>query len=994
MQIRLMHNLKVFFLCLLGLMLFSFKIEENSSFSDPHAEAMAQKDRWIRKTISRMSLEEKIAQFFMVAVYSNKDEAHRKEIEKLVTEQKVGGLIFFQGGPGRQAEMTNHYQSLAELPLLVSIDGEWGLSMRLDSTMKFPKQITLGAIQDNQLIYEMGRAIGEQCRTMGIHVNLAPVVDVNNNPNNPVINYRSFGEDKYNVALKGLAYAQGLQDAGVLAVAKHYPGHGDTDKDSHKTLPVIKHDMQRLQDLELYPFKLLFKNDVGGVMAAHLYIPAIDSTPNLAVSVSKKATTGLLKEELGFEGLVFSDALNMKGVSNYFEPGEVDAKAFIAGNDILLFSVDVKTGIRKIVEAVEADEIDEREIDSRLKKVLQYKFDLGLLEEGDSVRTEGLMEKLHPLRHQLIRKQLYQKAMTLVDNRDGMVPLQALGKKSFAAVALNAQGDQRFHRELSQIAEVNAHSLDVFASPASYENVRKSIADEDMVVISVHDMSWWASKDYGVGMTARNFIRQMSKEKDVILVLFGSPYAAKFFDYLPTVVVAYEENETTQELAARGLIGDFPFEGFLPVTAGSEARYGSGQKLRTGGSRMPYDFPENQGMNPQFLDSIELIVQEALDAKATPGCEVLVARNDKIVYHRAFGHHTYEDASAVKRNDLFDLASITKIAATTLSVMKLFDEGELSLEDQVGSHLDHLADTEIGKITIKDILMHQAGLKSWIPFYLRTVKDETVFDMIYCDDTTGGYCIRVANELYIRADYPDTIWNRIVESGIRSHKRYLYSDLGMYLLKAIIEQKTEMPLDEFVQRTFYGPMALERIGFNPLENGFELDEIIPTEHDRVFRDQVVHGYVHDPGAAMMGGVGGHAGLFATAGDLAEVMRMLLNYGSYGDLRLIKPSTVDYFTTNQTNLSRRGIGFDKPEPDKDKINPAAEEASLSAFGHLGFTGTVTWADPENELIYVFLSNRIHPTAENKKLLDMNIRTRIQSLIYKSLVQAPRNPVGYN
>ena len=953
-------------------------------------EYLVQRSAWVDSVFNNLSPRQRIAQFFMVAAYSNQNQQHVENIAGLIEAHQIGGVIFFQGSPKKQVEMTNYFQSKSKVPLMISIDAEWGLNMRLDSTIEFPRQLTLGAIKDNDLIYEMGKEIGRQCKRMGIHVNLAPVVDVNNNPNNPVINDRSFGEEKYNVALKSLAYMQGLQDAGVIACAKHFPGHGDTDKDSHKTLPVINHSRKRLHEIELYPFKILINSGVKSIMAAHLKVPALDDSENIATSLSRKVTTELLKDSLKFRGLVFSDALNMKGVSQFFEPGEVDVRAFIAGNDVLLFSQDVPTGIEKIIQAIDAGKISQDEVDERTKKILAAKFDLGL-SSYRPVDLRNVTSHLNSSKAKTLKKNLFGKAITVVANSAGLLPLKDFGDRNIATVSIGTSEKNQFQKSMDIYSEFTHFQIEKEAGSTQFANLYKSLDVHDTIFLSVENMSRYASRGYGLTENTKEFIEKISQEKTVILTLFGSPYSLKYFQKNETIIVAYENNFITQNAAVQVIAGALKPTGRLPVSVGEKFDFGDGHSIFDLG-RIKIAAPEDFGIESSWLNGIDSIAQEAMEMEATPGCQIVVLKNASIIYNRAFGFHTYEKVTPCKPTDLYDLASITKIAATTISLMYLFETGKLDLEKTVADYLPELSDSiyTTGNLQLKKMLTHQSGLSGWIPFYQATIPD-SIYDQYYCNDTFGGFEFQVTDSLFMIEDYKDSIWKELNMSYINPNPKYVYSDLGYYIFQEIIQKITDVPSDVFVKSVFYDPMNLERVCFKPLEI-YPISRVVPTELDTVFRKSLVHGYVHDPGAAMLGGVGGHAGLFSNAVDLAALMQMLLNGGVYGGKRFLNEETIDFFTSKQNQNCRRGLGFDKPETDPGKGSPCCDEAPASVFGHSGFTGTCVWADPENDLIYVFLSNRVHPDANNWKLVRKDIRTRIQTVLYQAIEKSKSSNEG--
>lgn len=936
---------------------------------------------WADSVFSTLSADERIAQLFMVAAYSNKDKAHIAEVKELVDKYKIGGLIFFQGGPVRQAILSNCYQSCAKVPLLIAMDAEWGLAMRLDSTTKFPRQMTLGAIQNDSLIYDMGVEIARQTKRLGMQVNFAPDIDINNNPLNPVIGNRSFGENKYNVTNKALMYMKGMQDNHILACGKHFPGHGDTDSDSHKTLPTIKSSRARLDSLELFPFKKLIDQGLGSIMVAHLSIPALDTTPNQASTLTKKIVTGLLQDTLGFKGLIFTDALNMKGVSKFYKPGEASVKALIAGNDILLFPEDVPTGIAEIKAAILRGEITQEEIDKHCMKLLLVKQWCGL-NHYQKIKIKNLTEDLNTPKAELINRKLAEYSLTLLQNKNDILPLQYLDTLKIASLSLGYKELNIFQTTLSNYSPIGHFGVDKDAKQESFDSILTALKNYNLVIVHLNNTNNKPDKDFGITPQSISMLKAVIKQNKVIVNVAANPYILAKLDSLQfadAVIMSYEDNDFSSSYAAQLIFGGLASSGKLPVTASSYFKVGTG--LETKVIRFKYSIPEEVGANSIALNKIDSIVQKGIKDKVYPGCQVLIAKNGKVIYQKSFGYHTYENKINVKNDDLYDIASITKIAASTISLMKLKDELRILLDEQLCYYLPELSGSNKQNIVLREMLTHQAGLKDWIPFWTKTVnKDGTYKDGIYNKTPNDFYTKRVADDLYINKNYEDTIYKQITESPLKESGKYLYSDLGYYYLKKIIEKETQSALNIYVQNTFYAPLGLSTMGYKPVAR-FSMDRIVPTEFDAKFRKQLIHGDVHDQGAAMLGGVGGHAGLFSDANDLAVIMQLFMNKGEYGGVRYIDTATVSEFTKCQyCKDNRRAIGFDKPEMNPDKDSPVCGCVSYLSFGHAGFTGTLAWADPSNQLIYIFLSNRVYPDAEDNKLAKSGIRTKIQEVIY--------------
>lgn len=976
----------VFILCCIALSFVSGSMDNAVLVEDPLvSKDKTDQNNWVDSVFQNLTVDERLGQLFMVAAYSNKDQRHIDEISTLVKNENLGGLIFFQGGPDRQARLTNYYQALSKTPLFIAMDAEWGISMRLDSIADFPKAMTLGAIQNTDLIYDMGTEMARQFKELGMHINFAPVVDVNSNPDNPVIGYRAFGENKKAVAAHAVAYMKGLQDHGVIANAKHFPGHGDTESDSHYSLPVINHPEQRIWDIDLYPYQELFKEELMSVMVAHLNIPSLDNTGKTPTSLSKKVVTDLLQKRMNFQGLIFTDALNMKGVASTNAPGEVDVKALLAGNDVLLYSQDVPKAKALIKQAIADGKISEEEVSRRVKKILKAKYKVGL-NQYRPIKTHGLIDRLNSSKTDAIREQLYAEAITVASNKGELLPFKDLDLKKFASLTIGGDGKE-FQKSLGKYAGFDHFEIDKAGSESSHYNLIKKLEDYDVVVVGLMGVTNSPRRAFGIAPGDIDLLRKLEERQKVVTVLFGNAYASKFLDGLGHVVFAFENNDLTQNIAPQVLFGGRPGMGILPVSVSQQYRFGVGGYLE-GLKRLSYGSPESVGLNGEILDQIDAVAEKAIRIQATPGANVLVVKNGKVVFERSYGQLEYKSSPKVNSETVYDLASITKVLATTQAVMFLESRGELDMNKTLGDYLPELRGTNKANLQLKDVMAHEAGLKAYIPHYVKTVQSGQWRGDYYKPSSAPGFSRPVSNDMYAIDGLRDSIWSWTVKSDLLPKKggrnSYVYSDLTMYFMQGVVERVVNQPLNEFLEQNFYKPLGLETMTFNPFEK-MSLDNIAPTENDVAFRKRQVHGYVHDPGAAMFGGVAGHAGLFGKANDLAVMMQMMLNGGYYGDVSLLDPETIKDFTKRQSNQSRRGWGWDKPEPEKDKGGSAGKLAPKSTFGHTGFTGTCVWADPENELIYVFLSNRVYPEAENTKLLREGIRTDIHDIIYQAMAK---------
>jgi beta-N-acetylhexosaminidase len=937
-------------------------------------------NKWVDSVYQTLTEDEKIAQLIMIAAFSQRDSSHYKELECAVREQKVGGLIIFKGNPTRQAALTNYYQSLAKVPLLIGVDGEWGVGMRLDSVQVFPRQMVLGAARNEELAYQMGVAVGNQCKRMGIHINFAPDVDVNNNPKNPVINDRSFGESRVWVSKLGIQYAKGMQDQQVLACAKHFPGHGDTETDSHYGLPVVKGDRKRLDSLELYPFTKMIEGGVMSVMTAHLNVPALDTTLNTPSSLSKQIVTGLLKEEMGFKGIVVTDALNMKGANEFLKPGEVTAKALAAGNDLMEFVEDVNASISMIKEYVAKGEITPEQIERSCKKILLAKYWAGL-NEYKPIDLQNLTEDLNCCNSDLLAKQIIKEGIVITKNEDKIIPVQNPELYQTAVVAVGTNLLTPFQEMCMNYIHADYFSIDKNEMAPAWDTLFAQLKNYNLIVLSLQNTSRFVANKLGLKPLQIDFINKvLAVDKKVILVNHGNPYILDQFTGIRNCIVAYEDLEPNNRLSAEVLFGAIAAKGVLPVTVNANNKMGEGLHYETLG-RFEYIEPQEMDIPNNQFAQIDSIVLDAIAQKATPGAQVWVAREGKVVYQKSFGYQTYDSAVNVKNYHLYDVASLTKILATTVAVMHLYDEHKIRLEATLGEYLPELAGTNKEHLLVSDVLLHQAGLVPFVPFYKKTLADGKPNNILYAEVPDSNYSTMVGQNLYLHKDYTPFLWEEIRRTEVKKPGDYVYSDIGFILLRKVVEHQSGMPFEIYLQKNIYGPLNLANLTFNPLVKT-NPEWLIPTEDDSIFRQQRVWGTVHDQTAAMLGGISGHAGIFASANDVGIIMQMLVNGGTYGGKRILKESTVTLFTKKQQKTSRRGLGFDKPETDPKKATPAGKLASPLAFGHTGFTGTCAWADPKYNLVYVFLSNRVQPSAENKKLANMDVRTRIQDVIYEA------------
>ena len=947
--------------------------------------------QWVDSVFNQLSAEERIGQLFTIITYG--EQARKNEILSLVKNQHVGGIIFLKGTTGEQADITNAAQKNAKVPLLISIDGEWGLAMRLANTTQFPRNMTLGAIQNDSLLYRYGQEVARQCREMGIHINYAPDIDINTNPENPVIGIRAYGEDPQLVAQKGIMYSRGLESGNVLSVAKHFPGHGDTSTDSHYTLPVISHNRERLNKYELEPFRQYIDSGLSGMMIAHLNIPALDTIKQPS-SLSKAVATDLLQDSLGFTGLIFTDGLAMKGV---VDEKDYAVRALAAGNDILLGPANPIKEFDAVKKAVEEGRLSQDDIDRKCKKVLAYKYLLNA-NNVQPIVLDSLLDRLNTPRADWLNRKLHAASVTILKN-DSLLPLKQLDKQKIAAVSIGGGANNPFHKALELYDDIKCINV---ADADGLLKVKKELEPYNTLIISVHSTKGNAS-------TA---IRSVSKDKKTILTFFTTPYRMPVYkdaiEASAGVVLAYENTNYAQEYAAQGIFGGNAVNGKIPVTV--KDLFKAGEGIETPKTRLGYNRPEEVGIESEKLNNIEHIVREGLDKKAYPGCQLLIAKDGVVIYNRSFGYFDYSKKEAVTNNAIYDLASMTKGIGTAPAIMKLYDEKKITLGTPLGTHVAQLKGTDKEKITVREALLHETGLASFLAYYMDAIDkksytgsmfsyrrtlthtaqfDETTwartdykFKKNMVSDTRKQGFVSLADGLFVNENYSDTIVADIVKSKLRARKTYLYSCLNFILLKEAVEDIAKTDLDTYLQQNFYRKLGSTTLTYNPLSK-FKKSNIVPTEKDDFLRKQELRGYVHDEAAAFSGGISGNAGLFSNANDIAKICQLFLNEGTYGDERFLSERTCQLFTKTKSSTSRRGLGFDRPEMKTDKPSPCSISSPASTYGHTGFTGTCFWVDPDNNLVFIFLSNRITPKRTHKELMKLDIRPRIQEEIYNAL-----------
>ncbi|MND59215.1 putative lipoprotein YbbD precursor [compost metagenome] len=933
---------------------------------------------WVDSVFRTLTPDQKLGQLMMITAYSRADRSQVGRIEELIKYYHIGGLMFAQGGPQRQVNMVNYYQSRATIPLLISMDAEWGLSMRLDSTISFPRQMTLGAITDDKLIYEFGKEMARQLRRVGATMSFSPVLDINSNQWNPVISTRSFGSDKHEVTKRSIQYMKGLQDGGVIACAKHFPGHGDTDDDSHTSLPTLFRSVATMDSVELYPYKQLIPAGLMGVMVGHINVPAYDKSGNPA-SQSYNLCSTLLKNQIGFKGLVITDDLNMKAANGNFSSTESAVKSLIAGNDILLNPESIPATVAGIKTAIQRGRLSWIEIDAKVKKVLAAKYAVGL-NLRTPLDTKNVIADIKTNDAKYLNYELVKNSLTLVRNQKSLLPIVDVEKQKIAAVSIGAELDNSFLNTLARYGPVQRYNVWMNDEDSSYNSLLKSLTGVQTIIIGLHSIDTNVKDNFAISENARKLIVQLSKTSNVILTVFGNPYCITNFDYVPAILIGYDDNSLARNLAAQAIMGGIGLSGKLPVTVGVGFKKGDG--VTTKATRLEYAMPEAAGIKTSDLNKIDSIALDGVNKQAYPGCVVLVAKDGKVIYEKAFGFHTYDKLIPEQTTDVFDLASITKIAATTQGIMRLYEQGRIDMDNSFGTYVPAARNYDKSGILLKNLMTHQAGLTPMVAFHNHLSGDE------YEYDSTANFPIRVAQDFYLRKGFFEKVMlPRMLASRLNTPGKYVYSDLSMYFMQQVLQDVSGQKLQDYVALNFYKPLGLSTMCFNPRYH-LPLNRLIPTENDKWFRHQLLLGDVHDPGAAMSGGVAGHAGLFSTANDLAVLMQMLLNGGIYGGQQYFRPETIQKFIAYQNpTISRRGLGFDKPEVSMKErsYGATAKEVSDDTFGHTGFTGTCVWSDPKYNLTYVFLSNRVCPDADNNKLGGMGIRPKIHQVVYDAILK---------
>ena len=968
---------------------------------------------WVDSVFNALSPDERIAQLIWIDVSSGEDLKKQFHVAELVRKYNFGGLIFFSGTAVKQVELINYFQTQSKTPLIVAMDAEWGAAMRLDDVQPFPYNLTMGAASSDQTIWNCAAEMAQQLKRVGVQISLGPVADINSEPLNPIIGIRSFGTSRYEVTRKSIAYMKGLQENGIIAVAKHFPGHGDTKSDSHFTLPLIPASRQRLDSLELFPFKRLAAEGIGGIMTAHLMVPALNSKNDSPSSLSRSAVEGVIRKEWNYQGLIITDAMNMGGVTGYGEPAKNDVLALQAGNDVIEFPVDPEITFKAVKEAIQNKELTEEEINLKCRRVLAAKFLTGL-SHRQPLKLAGLLNDLNSENALLSQRQVIESSLTLLENRNRLIPFLRLDTLRIAALSIGSSVVTPFQKMVGKYTRVDYFNLSDDFTENEANEVIKALEGYNLVVTAIHSLYECRnrptfklntpildkqSSSYGVTDNLRKLLLHVSALPRSTFVFFANPFAIgelKDFGHPGGLLIAYQNTSVTQELAAQLLFGGIACGGKLPVALGNSYPVGTGLKIDFP-IRLKYTIPEEVGLNStKFNRSVDSIVNNALIKKAFPGCNVLIAKDGKIIFQKAYGFHTYEARVPSQLDDLYDLASVTKVAGALPAIMKLNEEGKYILDEKFSTYWSDwrkgfLHPSNKSDITVRELLAHQAGLVPYLPFWKESVKGNNLSTNWYRADHSDAFDLEVTPGMYLKPGFKKHVYKAIRKSPLETRGKYVYSCLSFIIAPEVISRLAGMKYTEYLDKNFYRPLGATTVTYSP-SHKFSDDQIVPTEYDGIFRKRLIHSSVHDEASAVLGGISGNAGLFASANDLAKIIQMYVQFGTYGGKEYLKRSTIEEFNRVQypQNNNRRGLGFDKPLIDNQKFDKAnsypCPAVSPQSFGHSGFTGTFFWADPTNGLIYIFLSNRVNPTRENNKLSDLNVRTEILQLVYEQLSNA--------
>jgi beta-N-acetylhexosaminidase len=913
---------------------------------------------WVESTLKRLSLEEKVAQLVFpstLGIYYAQDSDPWREIEKYVSKRGVGGLVLSVGDVYEYALLVNKLQKAADVPLLIGGDFEYGAAMRVHRATTFPRAMAIGATRNPGYAYEVGRVTAVEGRALGIHQNYAPTIDVNNNPKNPVINTRSYGDDVKLVTEMGSAFVRGTQDGGMIATVKHFPGHGDTDVDTHLGLVTLNFDKQHFESIEFPPFRAAIKAGAKSVMVGHISLPAYDTGKGIPATVSPRIMTDLLRKDFGFDGLVVTDAMRMRGVASKYGPGEASVLAIKAGTDIVLMPADIDLAIDAIVAAVKRGEISEQRIDASVRRVLQTKQGVGL--DRDRMVNAGRISSVVSTRdHEMLAMQIARRAVTVLGNKHDILPLSPLDTKKIADIEVADTEDPKngrlFHSLLrDRRPNIDFARIDPRSNDVEYASALETAKKADLIICQLNLFTRSGEMTGFISRKQKEFLtRTFTLGKPVILISFGNPYIVMDLPKVDAYVCAYSEAEVMQQSVAEVIFAEYPAEGKLPITIPGRYKFGDGVEYPK--TRLRQGLPEEVGFIRDSLDVVDGIIDQAIKDSAFPGASLVIVKDGLIVHQKAYGSFDYEPYSnRVDVNTMFDLASVTKVISTTSAIMRLVGEGKIKLDDPIVKYFPKFGQHGKEHITLYNLMVHNSGLVAWAKFYEYCKTPQQLVDSVF------------ASRL-------------IYKTGDST----LYSDLGLITTGKIIEKVTGTTLDHYVDSVFFVPLGMTSTMFNPPQR--LRSRVMPTEVDTFWRrtGTAVRGTVHDENASVLGGVSGHAGLFSTAPNLAVLLQMELNGGVYGGKRYLKEDVLHKFTARQSPKSSRGIGWDTKISSRGWSGKLLSEQT---WLHTGFTGTSVITDPTRNLIVVFLTNRVYPTRENQKI--GSVRPKVHDAIVRSLMQ---------
>lgn len=917
------------------------------------ARLPASAERWVRTTLRKMTLEEKVGQVMWDRAdgrFLNEQDPAFLKLKERIRKLHLGGYVIFAGTPHDTAAFANALQRASKLPLLIAADFERGPAMRVALSSAVPDNMAIGATGDPAYAAFAAELTAREARAMGVQWIYAPVADVNNNPDNPIINTRSYGEDPAQVAKFVAAYVRAAEAGGVLSTAKHFPGHGDTATDSHIALGVVTGDRARLERVELPPFRAAIDAGASSIMTAHLAVPAIEPDTTLQATLSRNVLTGLLREQLGFKGLIATDALEMGGVTRLYWPGEVAVRALEAGADCLLLPPEPELAFRSLRDAVRSGRITEQRLNQSVERILRAKARLGLHRQR-LVSLDNVGKVVADPQAQTRIEQIANASITLVRDQVNAIPMSLAGRKKLLAVVMATgpnPADEVFVAELRRRAETaDIMRLAPDFTEARAQEVLKRAAGADAVIAALFVRAVSGKGTVGMPANQAALLKQLAASgKPVIAISFGNPYLIRAFPEVGTYLCAYSTADASERAAVRAIFGEVPVSGRLPVTIPGIAPLGTGPERPAVDTKLR---DETAGQEARFARVFQA-VEKWIGERAFPGAVLAVGQKGSLAALKAFGKFDYsKEAPPVATDTIYDLASVSKVVGTTTAAAILYEKGELLLDLPVVRYIPEFAGAPgHEEITVRALLTHSSGLPAYEKLFLEEKDREGILKRIYA-----------------------------MPMAAKPGQKMAYSDFGIILVGEIIQRITGMPLDGFLREQVFDPLGMKNTGYNPAPS--LLLRIPPTEDDP-FRKRVVRGQVHDENCFVMGGVCGHAGLFSAAGDLAVFAQMMLNGGTYGGRRILKRSTVDLFTTRQPGPpnSTRALGWDTPPA---KGTWTGDYMSPRSFIHTGFTGTSVVVDPDKDLFVILLTNRVHPTRENPRIAKA--RADIHNAIVETL-----------